>query len=102
MSPLLSLSHIKKSFGGARALADASLRLYAGQVTALIGENGAGKSTLVKILSGFHQPDAGHIELDGKTVHIANAEHARRLAAAPNPPNGPCPAGPTNRCRASR
>ncbi len=79
MSPLLSLSHIKKSFGGARALADASLRLYAGQVTALIGENGAGKSTLVKILSGFHQPDAGHIELDGKTVHIANAEHARRL-----------------------
>jgi rhamnose transport system ATP-binding protein len=77
--PLLALTHIKKSFGGARALADASLRLYAGQVTALIGENGAGKSTLVKILSGFHQPDAGHIELDGKTVHIANAEHARRL-----------------------
>jgi rhamnose transport system ATP-binding protein len=77
--PALVLSHIQKSFGGARALLDASLTLHSGQVTALIGENGAGKSTLVKVLCGFHQPDAGEILIDGRTVHIADAEHARRL-----------------------
>jgi rhamnose transport system ATP-binding protein len=77
--PLLSLTHIQKSFGGARALAGADLHLHAGQVTALIGENGAGKSTLVKILSGYHQPDAGEIHIEGRAVRIPDAEHARRL-----------------------
>lgn len=76
---LLALSHIRKSFGGARALADASLSLHPGQVTAIIGENGAGKSTLVKILAGLHQPDAGEIRLEGRGIRITDAEHARRL-----------------------
>lgn len=77
--PVLTLSGIHKSFGGARALRDANLALYAGQVTALVGENGAGKSTLVKILSGFHRPDAGEIRLNAQPVQIRNAEHARQL-----------------------
>ncbi len=78
-NPVLTLCGIRKSFGGARALRDANLQLYAGEVTALIGENGAGKSTLVKILCGFHQPDGGEIQIRGRTVFISDAEHARRL-----------------------
>jgi rhamnose transport system ATP-binding protein len=77
--PLLSLTHIQKSFGGTRALVDANLELHAGQVTALIGENGAGKSTLVKTLSGVHQPDGGEIKLDGRSVRIQHPEAARKL-----------------------
>jgi rhamnose transport system ATP-binding protein len=77
--PLLSLTGIRKSFGGVRALDDASLELHAGSVTALIGENGAGKSTLVKILSGVHQPDAGDIRLEGNAVRIAHPNAARGL-----------------------
>ena len=46
--PVLTLSGITKTFPGVRALHNVSLELFAGQVTALIGENGAGKSTLVK------------------------------------------------------
>jgi rhamnose transport system ATP-binding protein len=76
--PLLSLRNIRKSFGGTRALTDGRLDLYAGQVTALIGENGAGKSTLVKILTGIHQPDGGAIQLDGKTLRIGSPADARR------------------------
>ena len=79
MPPLLSLTGIRKSFGGVRALDDASLELHPGSVTALIGENGAGKSTLVKILSGVHQPDAGDIRLDGHAVRIAHPNAARAL-----------------------
>jgi rhamnose transport system ATP-binding protein len=77
--PLLSLTGIRKSFGGVRALEDVSLELHTGSVTALIGENGAGKSTLVKVLSGVHQPDSGDIRLDGKAVRIAHPNAARGL-----------------------
>ncbi len=79
MQPLLSLTGIRKSFGGVRALDDAALELHLGSVTALIGENGAGKSTLVKILSGVHQPDAGDIRLDGNAVRIPHPKVARTL-----------------------
>ncbi len=78
-APLLTLTDVRKSFGGARALERASLDLYAGSVTALLGENGAGKSTLVKILTGVHQPDGGEIRLDGRAIEIAHPEAARRL-----------------------
>src|SRR5260370_1572575 len=77
--PALRLSAVHKSFGGTRALRDASLTLQQGEITALIGENGAGKSTLVKILSGVHQPDAGELEIDGRPMRITDPEHARRL-----------------------
>ena len=58
-SPLLEVSQISKRFGGAQALGGVGLRLFAGEVVALIGENGAGKSTLMKILGGIVTPDEG-------------------------------------------
>jgi rhamnose transport system ATP-binding protein len=76
---LLTLTDIRKSFGGIRALERASLDLTRGAVTALVGENGAGKSTLVKILSGMYQPDAGEIHVDGTAVRIAGPLAARAL-----------------------
>jgi rhamnose transport system ATP-binding protein len=78
-SPFLTLTNIRKSFGGARALERVSLELHPGSVTALLGENGAGKSTLVKVLSGVHQPDDGEIRLDGRAIRIANPVAARGL-----------------------
>jgi rhamnose transport system ATP-binding protein len=76
---LLTLSDIRKSFGGVRALERASLDLPRGAITALVGENGAGKSTLVKILSGIYQPDAGAIHVDGRPVRIVGPQDARAL-----------------------
>lgn len=65
-SVLLSVRDLKKSFGGVHALDGVSFSLKAGEVHALVGENGAGKSTLIKVLSGIHQYDGGHITLDGE------------------------------------
>jgi rhamnose transport system ATP-binding protein len=78
-APVLTLTRLRKEFGGTRALADASLDLRAGEVTALIGENGAGKSTLVKVLAGLHQPDAGEIRLDDRIVCVESPAVARAL-----------------------
>ncbi|MBK1794338.1 sugar ABC transporter ATP-binding protein [Devosia sp. WQ 349] len=75
-TPILTLENISKSFPGVRALHEVSLELYAGEVTALIGENGAGKSTLVKTMTGIYQPDGGTISVNGKAVTLPTAVSA--------------------------
>jgi simple sugar transport system ATP-binding protein len=64
----VTLKDIRKYFGPIRANDGISLSLEGGRIYGLLGENGAGKSTLMKILSGFHRPDSGHIELNGEHV----------------------------------
>lgn len=78
-SPVVTLEAITKSFPGVKALSDVTLNLFAGEVTALVGENGAGKSTTVKILTGIYQPDSGTINIDGKPVAFPTAHHAADL-----------------------
>jgi len=78
MKPVLSLRGISKSFPGVKALQGVQLDLFAGQVTALIGENGAGKSTIVKVLTGIYQPEEGSLEIDGTPVQFATAQDASR------------------------
>jgi simple sugar transport system ATP-binding protein len=75
----LRVEHVAKRFGGVTALADVNLRLGRGEVLGLIGDNGAGKSTLIKIICGFHQPDAGSIFVDGEEVVLKSVDHARTL-----------------------
>jgi len=75
----LRVEHLAKRFGGITALADVNLRLAKGEVLGLIGDNGAGKSTLIKIICGFHQPDAGTISVAGEEVVLKSVDHARAL-----------------------
>jgi iron complex transport system ATP-binding protein len=44
------------------------VKLYAGEVTCLLGLNGAGKSTLLRTLGGFQQPLAGRVSLLGRPL----------------------------------
>ena len=76
---VLRAEHIAKRFGAVTALTDVNLHLVRGEVLGLIGDNGAGKSTLVKIICGFHQPDAGRILVDRQQVRLRSVDHARSL-----------------------
>lgn len=62
---MLKIEHISKSFDNKKILKDISFEIKKGKVVALLGENGAGKSTLLRILSGYLNPNAGMVVLDG-------------------------------------
>ncbi|MEB3225122.1 MAG: ABC transporter ATP-binding protein [Synechococcus sp.] len=68
LSPLLQASGLYKSFGGIRAVQNASITVPRGQITGLIGPNGAGKTTLFNLLSNFITPDQGKVIFNGQEV----------------------------------
>jgi branched-chain amino acid transport system ATP-binding protein len=50
-------------------VADASLDVAEGSVSALIGPNGAGKTTVFNLIAGVYAPDAGTIHFGGRPIH---------------------------------
>ncbi len=76
--PALHIGNVSKSFGAIHALRDVTLDLFAGQVTAILGENGAGKTTLVSVVSGAVQPDSGELAIDGRPVSFGSPMDAMR------------------------
>jgi len=65
---ILELANITKSFGGVRAVDNASLGFEEGKITCLIGPNGAGKTTLFNIITGALRADSGSIFYRGKDI----------------------------------
>jgi ribose transport system ATP-binding protein len=80
---LLHARGVAKRFGPVVALRSVDLAVAPGEIHALVGANGAGKSTLVKILSGVLRPDAGSVEVAGRTVRFRSPAHARANGLAP-------------------
>ena len=74
--PLLRMEHIVKRYGDLVANDDVSLKLYKGEILAVIGENGAGKTTLMKVLYGMEQANGGCIYLHGGPVAIRDSAQA--------------------------
>lgn len=75
--PILRATGLVKTYGHVVGLDGVDLELYPGEVLAIIGDNGAGKSTLIKCLTGAEIPDAGKIELEGKTMSFRGPQDAR-------------------------
>ena len=70
--------------GGRTIFGPASVRIGAGEITALIGPNGSGKSTLLRLFAGLWRPDDGEMLIDGKALHsLPRKEMARRIAFVP-------------------
>jgi len=78
-TPLLEVRDLTVHHGQLRALDRVSLRVFPGEVYAIIGANGAGKSTLLRTIAGLHQPTDGTIRYDGKNMTKVRPE--RRATA---------------------
>jgi branched-chain amino acid transport system ATP-binding protein len=71
---LLEVRDLTVHHGQLRALDRVSLRVFPGQVYAIIGANGAGKSTLLRTIAGLHRPAEGTIWLAGTNVTAVRPE----------------------------
>ncbi|KQV83500.1 sugar ABC transporter ATP-binding protein [Rhizobacter sp. Root1221] len=77
--PVLELRGVDKRFFGTPVLNQVGLRLFPGEVHALMGQNGAGKSTLIKVLTGVYEADAGAMTLGGEAARPASPQQAQAL-----------------------
>ncbi|GAB3202083.1 ATP-binding cassette domain-containing protein [Geodermatophilus arenarius] len=78
-TPTLELRGVNKSFGAIQVLHDVHMKVYPGQVTALVGDNGAGKSTLIKSIAGIHAIDSGEFLFEGRPVTVSGPREAAAL-----------------------
>ncbi|MBA8795231.1 fructose transport system ATP-binding protein [Friedmanniella endophytica] len=76
-TPVLEATGLVKLFGRVVGLRGVDIRLFPGEVLAVIGDNGAGKSTLIKCLTGAMTPDQGTIKIEGREVNFKTTQDAR-------------------------
>ena len=65
---ILSVSGLRKSYGGRTVVSDASLSLRQGEAVGLLGPNGAGKTTIFYMITGLVAADLGTISLEGNDI----------------------------------
>lgn len=58
---------VSKSYGPVRAVDDVTIQVGSGEVYGVLGPNGAGKTTFLRMLFGLIRPDAGTIEVFGRS-----------------------------------
>ncbi len=61
--------HFSSPGGTVHALDGVSLKVFAGEIVAVVGESGCGKTTLARAVLGLQRAAAGRIELNGEAVN---------------------------------
>jgi putrescine transport system ATP-binding protein len=62
--PQIIIESVNKTFGAFTAVDSVNLRIYKGEMFALVGASGCGKTTLLRMLAGFTSPSGGRILIE--------------------------------------
>jgi simple sugar transport system ATP-binding protein len=80
MGQLLRMKNVSKTFGEVAAVHNVNFEVGDNEIVGLLGDNGAGKSTLIKMITGYHHPDAGgEIYWKGEKIDQLTVAQARDL-----------------------
>ncbi len=77
--PLLAAREVSSGYGDIEVVRCASIAVWPGRITALLGANGAGKTTLLRTLAGLNPATSGEVLLDARVVNTMAA--SRRATA---------------------
>ena len=80
--PILELKNVHAGYGSIKALKGISLKVFPGEIVAMIGANGAGKSTTLMVVCGIVSVETGEVVYKGKSIN--------GIAAEKLPPMGLC------------
>ena len=85
MDPLLTATGLHKSYilphKTVTVLQGASFTVAPGERVAIVGRSGTGKSTLLHLLGGLDRPDAGEVNIAGKSLYALPPHERSRLRA---------------------
>jgi len=68
MTTAVEFQQVSRHFGAVRAVDAVNLTVAEGEFFAMLGPSGSGKTTCLRLIAGFEQPSAGHIEIFGEAV----------------------------------
>lgn len=68
MRPAVQFEKVSRHFGAVKAVDAVDLSIQPGEFFAMLGPSGSGKTTCLRLIAGFEQPTAGHIEIFGETA----------------------------------
>ena len=79
--PLLEIKNLKASINTNEILKDLNLKIYKGEIHAIMGPNGSGKSTFSKVLAGHPAYEVldGEILLNGSSILNLEPEEISHL-----------------------
>jgi ABC-2 type transport system ATP-binding protein len=80
---MIKVEHLSRRYRDVVAVDDVSFEVARGEVVGLLGHNGAGKTTIMKMLTGYLEPTAGRIVVDGREVGHDTAAVQRRIGYLP-------------------
>ena len=80
---MIEVRDLSRRYGALKAVQDVSFDIRRGEIVGLLGHNGAGKTTIMKMLTGFLEPSAGTIRIDGLDIAVQRRAVQRRIGYLP-------------------
>jgi ABC-2 type transport system ATP-binding protein len=80
---MIEVERVSRDFGSFRAVDEISFSIKKGEIVGLLGPNGAGKTTTMRMITGFLDPSAGIIKIDGKRIDEDPEAAKRKIGYMP-------------------
>lgn len=76
---MIEVNGLTRNYGELVAVNDVSFEIPKGEIVGLLGHNGAGKSTIMRMLTGYLEPTAGSIRIEGLEISEQRLNIQRKI-----------------------
>lgn len=80
---MIDVEALTRYYGKTPAVHQVSFSIDPGQIVGLLGHNGAGKTTVMKMLSGYLEPSAGEVRINGRNLKTHGRDIQKTLGYLP-------------------